>query len=428
MAEEADRTTGYYNQSLETMSREEREQYLSRELRKIVSHAFQNAPAIRKKFQSAGVKPEDVKTVRDLEKVPITHKHELASLQKEDPPFGGFLGVPRERLKRICMSPGPIYEPEDRESKNDRWAQAFFAAGFRKGDIGQVTFSYHLVPPAFWFEEALQQLGCISTPGGVGNTEQQVRMMHDLGVSGFIGTPSFLMAVAGKAREFGYDLKQDLALQVGFVLGEMLPESLRSELEEQFDMTVRQAYGTADVGCMGYECMHKNGMHFPYNCIVEIVDPETGRQLGPGEPGEIVATVFDEVYPMIRFGTGDLSVYTDDPCPCGRTSGRLVKILGRLDQVTKVKGMFIHPGNVDDVAAKFDEIETCQVVVTREGHVDQMTFNVVLAEGVSPSADLAGRIEAAIPESMRVRGKVAFIARGTLPEPFAKIDDQRKWD
>ncbi|MBA4369504.1 MAG: phenylacetate--CoA ligase [Desulfobacterium sp.] len=428
MASERDRTTGFYHQTLETLSPGKREKFLSEELRKIVTHACQNAPAIQKKFASVGLKPGDVRSVKDLEKLPITHKHELASLQKEDPPFGGFLGVPMQRLKRICMSPGPIYEPEDTESKNDRWTQAFFAAGFRKGDIGQVTFSYHLVPPAFWFEDALHRLGCIATPGGVGNTEQQVKMMHDLKVTGYIGTPSFLMAVAKKAREFGYDPRKDLALEVGFVSGEMLPESLRSELEETFGMVVRQGYGTADVGCMGYECYHKNGMHFPYNCIVEIVDPETGKQLGPGETGEIVTTVFDEAYPMIRFGTGDLSYYTDEPCACGRTSGRLVKILGRLDQVTKVKGMFIHPGNVDEVAARFDEIRDCQVVVTREGHLDQMIFRAVLAEDVTPSDDLAKRIESAIPESMRVRGKVEFIERKTLPEKYSKIDDQRKWE
>ncbi len=428
MASERDRTTGFYHQTLETLSPGKREKFLSEELRKIVTHACQNAPAIQKKFASAGLKPGDVRSVKDLEKLPITHKHELASLQKEDPPFGGFLGVPMQRLKRICMSPGPIYEPEDTESKNDRWTQAFFAAGFRKGDIGQVTFSYHLVPPAFWFEDALHRIGCIATPGGVGNTEQQVRMMHDLKVTGYIGTPSFLMAVAKKAREFGYDPRKDLALEVGFVSGEMLPESLRSELEETFGMVIRQGYGTADVGCMGFECYHKNGMHFPYNCIVEIVDPETGKQLGPGETGEIVTTIFDEAYPMIRFGTGDLSYYMDEPCPCGRTSGRLVKILGRLDQVTKVKGMFIHPGNVDEVAARFDEIRDCQVVVTREGHVDQMIFRAVLAEGVSPSDGLAKRIESAIPQSMRVRGKVEFIERKTLPQKYSKIDDQRKWE
>ena len=428
MPEKNDRTSGYYDERLETLSAGDRAAYLDAELQKIVQHACANAPAIRSKFEGSGVKPEDVRTVKDLEKLPITHKHELAALQESDPPFGGFLGVPMDRLKRICMSPGPIYEPEDLESENDRWTQAFFAAGFRKGDVGQVTFNYHLVPPAFWFEDALHRLGCVATPGGVGNTELQVRMMHDLKVTGYIGTPSFLVAVSRRAQEVGYDLQKDLHLDVGFVAGEMLPESLRDELEGSFGMLVRQGYGTADVGCLAYECYHKDGMHFPYNCIVEIVDPDTGRQLGPGETGEVVATVFDEVYPMIRFGTGDLSYYTDEPCPCGRTTHRLVKILGRLDQVTKVKGMFIHPSNADEVANQFPEIDQYQVVVTREAHVDQMTFEIELKEGVEATEELAARIEAAIPNSMRVRGKVKFLDKGTLPEEFKKIDDRRKWD
>ena len=428
MTPRPDRISGYYSQSLETLSREERVAYQNAELQKIVQHAYENAPAVREKFDKRQVKPDDIKSVNDLERLPITHKHELAQLQEQNPPFGGFLGVPWERLKRICMSPGPIYEPEEIHSQNDRWTQAFFATGFRRGDIGQVTFSYHLVPPAFWFEDALHRLECIATPGGVGNTELQVRMMHDLKVTGYIGTPSFLVKISKKAREVGYDLQQDLYLEVGFVAGEMLPESLRDELEQGFQMIVRQGYGTADVGCLGYECFQKNGMHFPYNCIVEIVDPETGKQLGPGETGEIVATVFDKVYPMIRFGTGDLSYYTDEPCPCGRTTQRLVKILGRLDQVTKVKGMFIHPGNADEVAAKIPEIERYQVVVTRDAHVDQMTFTVELKEGYHPTEELASRIEAAIPTSMRVRGNVKFIERGTLPKDYKKIDDRRKWD
>ena len=423
-----DRTCGYFNHSLETLSAEDRAAYQNKELQTIVQYAYANAPGIRKKFDSSKVRPDEIKTAEDLERLPITHKEELTTLQGQDPPFGGFLGVPLSRVKRICMSPGPIYEPEDIESKNDRWTQALFAAGFRKGDIGQVTFSYHLVPPAFWFEDALHRLGCIATPGGVGNTELQVRMMHDLKVTGYIGTPSFLVNISKKAREAGYDPQQDLSLEVGFVVGEMLPESLRSELEETFSMIIRQGYGTADVGCLGYECYHKNGMHLPYNCIVEIVDPETGKQLGPGETGEIVATVFDEVYPMIRFGTGDLSYFTDEPCPCGRTSNRLVKIVGRLDQVTKVKGMFIHPRNADEVAAKFPEIDRYQVVVTREAHVDQMTFAVELKEGIEATDELAGRIEAAIPAHMRVRGKVKFIERGILPKEYKKIDDRRKWD
>ncbi len=423
-----DRTSGYYNKDLETLSPKDRTEYLNKNLEKIVSHAYENAPAIKEKFNLNSVKPDHIKTVKDLEKIPITHKSELAALQQQTPPFGGFLGVPMDRVKRICMSPGPIYEPEDIHSENDRWTQAFFAAGFRKGDIGQITFSYHLVPPAFWFEDALSRLECIATPGGVGNTDLQVRMMHDLKVTGYIGTPSFLVNISTKAREAGYDLKKDLHLAVGFVAGEMLPESLRDELETAFDMVIRQGYGTADVGCMGYECYEKKGMHFPYNCVVEIVDPETGKQLGPGETGEIVTTVFDAVYPMIRFGTGDLSYFIDEPCACGRTSNRLVKILGRLDQVTKVKGMFIHPGNADEVVAKFPEINQYQVVVTRENHVDQMTFRIELKEGVEGTGELSKRIEGAIPDSMRVRGNVEFIDRGTLPDSFDKIDDQRKWD
>ena len=428
MTASIDRTSGYYNQTFETLLPEERAAYQNAELQEIVHHAYANAPAIREKFDGSHTKPDDIKTVKDLERLPITHKHELAELQQQHPPFGGFLGVPWDRLKRICMSPGPIYEPEEIDSQNDRWTQAFFAAGFRKGDIGQITFSYHLVPPAFWFQDALHRLGCISTPGGVGNTELQVRMMHDLKVTGYVGTPSFLATISKKSREAGYDLQQDLYLEVGFVAGEMLPESFRNELEQVFGMIVRQGYGTADVGCLGYECYYKDGMHFPYNCIVEIVDPETGRQLGPGQTGEIVATVFDEVYPMIRFGTGDLSCFTDAPCPCGRTANRLVKILGRLDQVTKVKGMFIHPGSADEMAAKFPEIDRYQVVVAREAHVDQMTFAVELKVGVEATDELAKRIEAAIANSMRVRGKVKFIDRGTLPKDHKKIDDRRKWD
>ena len=428
MTATTDRTSGYYEQKLETLSAEDRVAYQNTELHKIVQHAYENAPAIRKKLDSNHVKPGDIKTVKDLEKLPVTHKHELAALQEQDPPFGGFLALPLGRLKRICMSPGPIYEPEEIHSKNDRWTQAFFAAGFRKGDIGQITFSYHLVPPAFWFEDALHRLQCIATPGGIGNTELQVRMMRDLKVTGYVGTPSFLVNISKKAMEAGYDLKQDLCLEVGFVAGEMLPESLRDELEQDFGMILRQGYGTADVGCLAYECYYKEGMHFPYNCIVEIVDPDTGRQLGPGVTGEVVATVFDEVYPMIRFGTGDISYFTDEPCQCGRTANRLVKILGRLDQVTKVKGMFIHPSNAEEVVAKFPEIDRYQVVVSRESHIDQMTFTVELKEGVEPAEELAKRIEAAIPESMRVRGNVKFVDRGTFPKDYKKIDDRRKWE
>jgi phenylacetate-CoA ligase len=211
-------------------------------------------------------------------------------------------------------------------------------------------------------------------------------------------------------QEVGYDLQRDLYLEVGFVADEMLPESLCSPLEESFGMIVCQGCGTADVGCLAYECYHKDGMHFAYNCVMEIVDPDTGRQLGPGETGEVVATVFHEA------------------CPCGGTANRMVKILGRLNQAPNIKGMLIHPAKADEVAARLPEIDRYQVVVTLEAHVDQMSFTVELKEGIEASQELAERIEAAIPSSMRVRGKVRFIDRGILPEKYKKIDDRRKWD
>lgn len=423
-----DRKAGYFNESHETESWAASMERRNSALVEIVNHAYANAPAMRRKFDAAGIKPGDIRSVADLEAVPITHKGELAELQQADPPFGGFLGVPRSELKRIYMSPGPIYEPEAFDSENDRWAQAFYAAGFRKGDIGQVTFSFHLVPAAFWFEDALHRIGCTAVPGGVGNTDLQVRMMRDLGVTGYIGTPSFLKTVADKAAGMGYDLKNDMHLQVGFVAGEMLSPALRGELETTFGMLIRQGYGTADVGCLGFECFQADGMHFPCNCIVEIVDPETGKPLGPGETGEIVVTVFDRAYPMIRFGTGDLSYYIDEPCACGRTSPRLVKILGRVDQAAKVKGMFIHPSDAAGVAAGFPEIKAYQVVVTRENHTDQMTFNVVLGEGIGASPELAAQIEAAIPARMRVRGRVVFIEKKDITDDGAVIVDRRVWE
>jgi phenylacetate-CoA ligase len=277
-------------------------------------------------------------------------------------------------------------------------------------------------------DSSLKMLGCRSIPAGVGNTEIQVQIMKDLKVSGFLGTPSFLFSLIQKAKELGFNPKKDLALKVAFVAAEMLPESLRDNLESEMGLIVRQSYGTADIGSLGFECIEKNGMHFPDDCIVEIVDPQTGRQLGPGEVGEVVGTCFNPVYPLIRFGTGDLSYISDEPCPCGRTSPRLIKILGRVDQVTKVKGMFIHPGLVDSVAAKFPEICACQVVVTREGHQDKMTFRAELSQPSRDPHHLSEAVKKVIQEILRIRGEVQLLSKGSFPPGIKKIEDKRTWD
>jgi phenylacetate-CoA ligase len=208
----------------------------------------------------------------------------------------------------------------------------------------------------------------------------------------------------------------------------MLPESLRSKLEEKFGMVIRQTYGTADIRCLGYECVKKNGMHIPDDKIVEIVDPETGKQLSPGKVGEIVATTFNKVYPLIRFGTGDLSILTETPCPCGRTSPRLLRILGRVDQATKVRGLFVHPGQVDEVVSKYPQIAKSQAVLTRKENKDEMTFRIELKEEISQAEKLEEEIEKSIRDVMKVRGNVQFVPKGAIPEGAKKIEDQRTWE
>ena len=428
MSAAIDRTTGHFRPDLETMTPEARQGYLDGRLREIVDHAWAKAPAMKDRFDRAGLKPEDIRTVRDLEKLPVISKPDLVELQQKDPPFGGLVAVPNAQLRRIFASPGPIYEPYELEYGDDRWAQAFFAAGFRPGDIAQITFSYHMVPFAMMLDDSLALLECLAVPTGVGNTELQVGIMKDLGVNAYLGTPSFLLAMADKAESMGLDLRRDIKLEVAFVAAEMLPETLRNSLEERLGMIIRQSYGTADVGCLGYECYHRNGMHWPDNVIVEVIDPETGRQLGPGETGEVAATVFNKTYPLLRFGTGDLSYYTDEPCPCGRTSNRLVKIVGRADQATKVKGMFIHPGLVDAVARKFEVIDRYQVVVTRAEHKDRMTFHAELKDEALDKDQLKAEVENALKEILRVRGEAVFHPGGTMPQNFEKIEDRRTWD
>ena len=424
-----DRMRGFYKKHLETMPPKKRNEYLDQKLRGIIQYAYKHSTAIKRKLDSVHLMPKDIRSVKDLEKIPITKKAELVELQKKNPPFGGFEGIPIRQMRRIYVSPGPILEPGEKEYTELGWAQGMYAGGFRPGDIAINTFSYHMVPFALhMIDNSLRRVGCIVIPTGVGNTEQQVHILKNLKANGFCGTPSFLLTIAEKAEEIGLDPKRDLNLRVGFVAAEMLPESLRSRLEDKFGMIIRQSYGTADIGCLGYECLEKNGMHIPDDKIVEIVDPDSGKQLGPGKMGEIVATSFNKVYPLVRFGTGDLSVLAVDRCPCGRTSPRLVKIIGRVDQVTKVRGLFVHPGQVDEVGSKHPEVASVQVVVTRKEDKDEMTFRVELKGETSPPEKFKEEIERSIRDIMKVRGEVQFVPRGTIPEGAKKIDDQRTWE
>ena len=423
------RTAGFFKKNLEVMPPKKRLDYLNQKLRGIVQYAYRHSTAFKNKMDSVGLKPKEIQTIKDLEKIPITKKADLMELQKRNPPFGGFEGVPIERLRRIYVSPGPILEPGEAEYEDLGWAQAMYAAGFRPGDIVINTFSYHMVPFGMQMvDNSLRQTGCVVVPTGVGNTEQQVNIMKSLRVNGYCGTPSFLLNLAEKAEEMGLDCRKDLNLQVAFVAAEMLPESLRSKLEEKFGMMIRQSYGTADIGCLGYECREKNGMHIPDDRIVEMVDPTTGKQLSPGKAGEIVSTTFNKVYPLIRFGTGDLSILTENPCPCGRTSPRLVKILGRADQSTKVRGLFVHPGQADEVVSRHPRIGRYQVVITRKEHKDELVFRIEMGEAVSEIEKLKKEVETSIRDIMKLRGDVQIVPAGTIPQGAKKIEDLRTWE
>jgi phenylacetate-CoA ligase len=422
------RRQGYFQREKETRSEEKREAYLKERLSEILHHGYQHSKAIHSMFEKVGFMPDAVKELKDLQKLPITKKADLVNAQRENPPFGGFEIVSEAGVRRVYISPGPVFEPGEWDYDDIRWAQALFACGIRKGDVVINTFNYHLTPLAIMLDESLRMLEATVIPVGPGNISMQINLMRQLQVTGYLGTPSFLMSIVDAAEGMRLDVKRDLHLKAAFVGAEMFPESLRQKLEGKLEILIRQAYGTVDVGCLGYECPEKNGMHISEDVIVEIVDTETGRQLEIGATGEIVATTFSKVFPMIRFATGDLSYLIKDPCPCGRTSMRLGKILGRTDQVTKVWGIFIHPWQVDEVMARFPEVLNYQIVVTRKEYRDQMTMYIELKEVIADQLGLKRRVEREMEEVLKVKGQVQFVQKGGIPDRAKKVDDRRIWE
>jgi len=288
---------------LARMSIADRNKYLNNQLHEFVVYAYKNAPAVKERFDKAGVKPDDIKKAEDLERIPIQRKDDLIALQKKNPPFGGYLAVPIEELPHIYQSPGPIYDPERRRGFG---LGAGLPPGALKGQIVINTWSYHMVPAGLAIDTALRSLGATVVPAGTGNTELQIQIMHDLKANGFLGTPSFLKTIIDRAEAMGYDFKKDFNLKWAMVGGEMGGDPLRKLFQEKYGILCMGGdnYGTADLGGIGFGCEKQAGMHFTTNAIVELVDPSTGKRIEPGEVGEVVVTPFDEVYPLIRFSTG----------------------------------------------------------------------------------------------------------------------------
>ena len=418
----------FFNKIRETMDWEKRKADLNKSFLKTFQNAYQHSKAYKEVFDSAGIGLSDVKGIEDLEKLPILRMSDLVARQKRDFPFGGFETIDAGRFRRIYINPGVIWQPGDWEYQDTSWAEALCGSGIKEGDRIINTFNYHMWPFAFMLDECVKMIGATVIPTGVGNTLAQAKIMQKLKVNGFMGTPSFLMTLTQRAEGMGMDLKKDIFLETGLVSAEMLPESLRSRLENRLEMTIRQAYGTVFLGCIGYECHFMTGLHVPDNILVEVVDPNTGRQVKHGAIGEIVATNFNTSYPMIRMATGDLSMLAREACLCGRTGPMLKKIIGRIDQATKVRGTFIHPWQADEVISRYPDVFKYQVVVTRENHKDVMTFVVELKEEIAQPDILKGRIERDIKDMLTIKGVAQIVPRGTIPDHHKKIEDRRSWD
>ena len=370
--------------------------------------------------QLAGIDPNAVTSRAELAKLPLLRKSELADRQKEQPPFGGFNVTPPGRMRRLLMSPGPIFEPEG-EGK-DFWgaARALFAAGFRPGDVVHNCFSYHLTPGGFMLESGAHALGCAVIPAGTGNTEQQLAAIAHFKPVGYLGTPDFLKILLDAAEAAGKDAS---SLRRALVSGGALPLSLRQELAGR-GVKVLQCYATADLGVVAYECEEAEGLIVNETLLVEIVRPGTGDPVAASEVGEVVVTSVHPDYPMIRFATGDLSAVMPGRSPSGRTNMRLAGWMGRADQATKVKGMFVHPAQVAQVGKRHPELGRLRLAVTRAGEQDAMTL---FAECSAPSSadGLQDAVAATLQSVTKLRGGVKFVAIGSLPNDGKVIADER---
>jgi len=407
---------------LETRSPEQREADLMDALTRQIRHAQTNTAAFAKIL--AGVDPASITSRQALASLPVTRKSQLleyqkASRAKSGDVFGGFAAIRKGRdMGRLFASPGPIYEPEGRNPDYWSTARALYAAGFREGDLVHNAFSYHMTPGAFILEGGALALGCTVFPAGTGQTEQQLATMADLAPEAYMGTPSFLRILVEKATESGTDIS---SLSKAMVSGEPFPPALRDWFAER-GIVAYQCYATADVGLIAYETAAREGLVLDESVIVEIVRPGTGDPVPEGEVGEIVVTVLRPEYPLIRFGTGDLSAVLPGTCPTGRTNTRIKGWMGRADQTVKVRGMFVHPGQVDQVVKRFSEIRRARLVVSGEMANDQMTLRI---EAANAADGLTQRVTDAMREITKLRADVELVPVDTLPNDGKVIEDAR---
>jgi phenylacetate-CoA ligase len=408
---------------LETRSPKARERALMAALPKLIALAKRNAPGFARILKD--VQPGSINSRKALAALPVTRKSELGALQRAEPPLGGLNATPVEKLAKLFVSPGPVYEPEGHGANWWRTARGLFAAGFRAGDRVLNTFAYHFTPAGSMLESGAFALGCTVVPGGVGQTEMQVAAIAHLKITGYIGTPSFLKLVVEKADELKADISSLRRASVG---AEYLPPALRVAMAER-GLQVTQSYGTADLGLIAYESLGRDGkptagMILDEGLLLEIVRPGTGDPVPDGEVGEVVITTFNRDYPLIRFATGDLSAVLPGTSPCGRTNVRIRGWLGRADQSTKVRAMFVTPAQVNEIVRRHREVLRARLVVSGEAGADQMTLK---CEVRRDTPGLLEAIVASIRDVTKLRGEVEFMDPGSLPNDGKVIEDLRKY-
>ena len=413
--------------ALETRAPAEREAALLAALPAQIAHAQQNAPAFAEFLR--GINAASITTREALATLPVVRKTELLEKQKAaraagGSVFGGFSAVAYgHEMPRVFSSPGPIYEPEGARADYWRMARAIAAAGFKTGELIHNCFSYHFTPAGSMMETGAHALGCTVFPGGIGQTEQQVQAMAELQPAGYIGTPSFLKIIIEKAAEMGVPLP---SVKKALVSGEAFPPSLRDWLTAK-GVDAYQCYATADVGLIAYETSARQGLVVDEGVLIEIVRPGTGDPVPAGEVGELVITTLNLDYPLIRFGTGDLSAILGGPCPTGRTNQRIKGWMGRADQTTKVRGMFVHPGQVAEVVKRFPEIIRARLVVEGEMANDRMTLHVEATASAGAEEAFKARIAEVIRDVTKLRSDVQWAAPGTLANDGKVIEDARSY-
>lgn len=402
---------------------------LNEKLRKTVKHAYEKATAVRQRFDEAGITPDDIQGVADLPKIPLLPKDQIVRMQQANPPFGGMLTVPLEQVTHIFFSPGPIYEPAP-ERDDSAWQIAVDTlrqTGFKPGDIVLNSFSYHLVPAGFLFDNGLTRLGCTVVPGGTGSTDLQLKMAMDLQVTGYCGLPSFLMRLIQKAEEQGLDFKNDLYIKTAIFSAEPLPPSMRQIFVEKYGLAVGNAYATADFGLLALNKGDGMAMQLLAEPLIEVVDPETGQPVGAGETGEVVATNFSRTYPLIRIGTGDMAVNMDPAPGQSQQTDRAIILVGRSGEAAKVRGMFVHPNQLRFALGQIPGVHGVQGMVSRPSHKDYFLLRVEADEGIDTTA-VAEQIKQMVRGMCRVSvDEVAFVTPGDITADMPGMVDERNW-